>query len=103
VSFAVKAKYNKMKKLLLVITLILGILNGFAQDQIKPLPKLGYEKRIREYVDKMKVVDTHEHIGVFPKLWDRERISVLNVLCGYVNDDKQSAGMPMYDWEKPYF
>lgn len=48
-----------------------------AQVRIKPLPEPGYEQRIRDFVDRMKVVDTHEHLpnpAEIPKRADFTRL-----------------------------
>jgi hypothetical protein len=34
-----------------------------AQAKIKPLPISGFENRIREFVNQIKIVDTHEHLA----------------------------------------
>jgi len=41
---------------------VLASVQVLAQVRIKPLPEPGYEQRIRDFVDRMKVVDTHEHL-----------------------------------------
>jgi uncharacterized protein len=89
-----------MKKIFAIIGLSMSILCGFTQVQIKPLPKPGYEKRIRVYVDKMKVVDTHEHLNILVKgngyaidfMWLFEG--------GYQKSDILSAGMPETEYQK---
>ena len=86
-----------MTKLIIVFALTLTI-SVSAQVQIKPLPKPGYEKRIREYVDNMKVVDTHEHLGslAINRDWRYkcQKLDFMYLFFIYNCDDLISAGLP---------
>ena len=98
-----------MKKAILIsIVLVFGI-SVFAQVQVRPLPKKGFEKRIREYVDKMKVVDTHEHLlslGRLAELGQHEfkvkatDMSFMWLLTSYSMFDMESAGASGQDFRK---
>ena len=70
-----------------------------AQLQIKPPPVQGFERRIREYIDTLNIIDTHEHL-VGPEMLNGGfflDFSLLLLQNGY--DDLISAGMPdtLYD------
>ena len=62
-----------------------------AQVQIRPLPSPGYETRIRQFVDNMRVVDTHEHIMQGVNLKKRTSLDFMLLLQGY--SDLRGAGM----------
>jgi uncharacterized protein len=80
-----------MKGLTISIVTFLFLFAVQAQVQIKPLPKAGYEKRIREYVDNMKVVDTHEHLDLPSDGGTRD---FMHLLGQYVRCDFGSGGLP---------
>jgi len=87
-----------MKKLILAILMAQSVWAGFAQVQIKSLPKQGYEKRIREYVVNMKVVDTHEHLRPPKDLMKDISIDFPWLLNNYAAPDIWSAGMEQKDF-----
>src|SRR5688500_8438443 len=80
-----------MKKVLLlfIIGSIPTIIN--AQVQVRPLPSPGYENRIRQFVNDMRVVDTHEHIMQAVDLRKRTSLDFMLLLQGY--SDLRGAGM----------
>lgn len=67
-----------------------------AQAQIRPLPEPGYSQRIRQYVDQIKVVDTHEHL-LNPAGFDSSMLDFMLLFRHYSTGDFESAGMP---WQK---
>lgn len=80
-----------MKKVLLLF--VIGSFPCFsnAQVQVRPLPSPGYESRIRQFVDNMRVVDTHEHIMQAVNLKKRTSLDFMLLLQGY--SDLRGAGM----------
>jgi predicted TIM-barrel fold metal-dependent hydrolase len=96
-----------MKLTAILITALAFTTLTFAQVQIKPLPKSGYEQRIRNYIDQMRVVDTHEHLGDFSCFDKRDWFGYhcstpdfMLLLFHYTSDDIQSAGMPEQEFKK---
>ena len=51
-----------MKKIHTTLVLMLISLMIQAQVRIYPPAKNGFEQRIRNYIDSMRIVDTHEHL-----------------------------------------
>ena len=83
-----------MKRVLLFFLLIsVPHLSG-AQVQIRPLPSKGYEKRINDFINNMKVVDTHEHLLSLSRLKQRTTLDFMLLLHHYSADDIISAGLP---------
>lgn len=67
---------------------------GGGQGQIKTSQQAGYEYQIRNFVDSLRIIDTHEHL-IDPDIIKRSYIldfSLLFMQNGY--DDLISAGMP---------
>lgn len=62
-----------------------------AQVQVRPLPSPGYETRIRQFIDNMRVVDTHEHIMQAVNLKKRTSLDFMLLLQGY--SDLRGAGL----------
>jgi len=82
-----------MKKLLLIVYLLLTYSTIQAQVAIRELPLMGYEQRIRNYIDTMKIVDTHEHL-VSPKgIGQSGMCDFMLLLHQYSDDDIKSSGM----------
>lgn len=75
--------------------LILGSLSlvTFAQVHIKPLPSTGYEDRIRQFVDDMIIIDTHEHLLNPMKIEQYTSLDFTLLLNLYSQIDIRSAGM----------
>ncbi|HTF21111.1 MAG TPA: amidohydrolase family protein [Chryseolinea sp.] len=104
-----------MKKVLLLFIFGSIIECSLAQVQVRPLPTSGFEKRIRDYVDDMRVVDTHEHLMHKDYLKKRTTLDFMLLLQGY--SDLRGAGMantgiltkdslsPVEKWKilKPYW
>lgn len=91
-------KTTPAKRALIVI---LGLLWGgslLAQVTIKPAPKKGFENRIRQAIDTMPVVDTHEHLASFEALSKSKTLDFMWLFHQYADDDIKSAGM-----SKPQF
>jgi len=88
-----------------------------AQVRIKPQPEQGYEQRIRDFVDRMKVVDTHEHLANpldIPKGSDFTRLFLTyphwdlgsgKMLSGSPMPQLKPSMTPMEKWQflKPYW
>jgi hypothetical protein len=88
-----------MRFILLPFVLLAVFLPGMAQKSPNPLPDSGFEDRIRNYLDTITIIDTHEHLIGPEMLKDSYFLdfSLLFMQNGY--DDLVSAGMPdsLYD------
>jgi uncharacterized protein len=87
-----------MKQIIISILAVLSFLCcAEAQVQIKPLPKPGFEKRIMNYTDQMKVVDTHEHLGNLQNIqgwrYKCKKLDFMFLFFVYTCDDLISAGL----------
>ena len=82
-----------MKQVLLFLLLAAPLFSR-AQVQIRPLPSEGYEQRINDFVNDMKVVDTHEHLMSLTRLKQRTSLDFMLLLHHYSADDIISAGLP---------
>lgn len=83
-----------MKFKLTFIILFAVTYPGGGQGQIKTSQQAGYEYQIRNFVDSLRIIDTHEHL-IDPDIIKRSYIldfSLLFMQNGY--DDLISAGMP---------
>ena len=80
-----------MKKVLLLLMLGSYPIILSAQVQVRALPSPGYESRIREFIDNMRVVDTHEHIMKAENLKKRTSLDFMLLLQGY--SDLRGAGL----------
>ena len=83
-----------MKRVLLFFLLISVPHLSRAQVQIRPLPSKGYEERINDFINNMKVVDTHEHLLSLSRLKQRTTLDFMLLLHHYSADDIISAGLP---------
>ena len=81
---------------ILIISCILFPLQ--AQIQLRPLPEVGFENRIREYVNNLELVDAHEHLTPEKQLKGSSTLDFMLLLHHYMDDDIKSAGM-----SKPQF
>ena len=86
-----------MKQILSLILLIVPLFSLQGQVRVKPAPKSGYEKRIRDYVDKIRVVDTHEHLMNPDGISKSGMCDFTLLLHHYADDDIKSAGMILHD------
>lgn len=82
-----------MKKLELSIFLIAISIVLQAQVTIKPVPQSGFEQRIRNHIDKMKVVDTHEHLMNPEGIPNSGMFDFMLLFHHYADDDIKSSGM----------
>jgi hypothetical protein len=83
-----------MKRTTLTLLAIFLLFSVRAQVQIRPFPKRGYEQRITNYIDRMKVVDTHEHLETQSGWMKSGKLDFMLLLQHYTYDDIRSAGMP---------
>ena len=88
-----------MRLKITVIIFLTVFITGRAQKSPNPLPDSGFEDRIRNYLDTITIIDTHEHLIGPEMLKDSYFLdfSLLFMQNGY--DDLVSAGMPdtLYD------
>lgn len=77
-----------------ILILIASFLPGKAQRYLHNLPAPGFETRINNYIDTIRIIDTHEHLIGPEMLKDSYFLdfSLLFMQNGY--DDLVSAGMP---------
>lgn len=83
-----------MKSILSLFILASLCLTTGAQVKIKPIPSPGYEKRIADFIDKMTVIDTHEHLLDPQRMEEYTSLDFMLLLHQYSSWDIISAGMP---------
>ncbi|MCG6186338.1 amidohydrolase family protein [Maribellus maritimus] len=71
-----------------------------AQVQVKPFPEEGFEMRIRNYINNMHIVDTHEHLVSPNGIKKSSMLDFTLLLHHYADDDIKSAGMAKADFEE---
>jgi len=89
-----------MNKLLTIAFLLLTHIVLKAQVEVRELPPMGYEQRIRTYIDTMKIVDTHEHLVSQKGIGRSGMCDFMLLLHQYSDDDIKSAGMSKPTFEK---
>lgn len=77
----------------LIILLFLSPTYLFSQIQIRPLPEAGFEGRIKNFVDNIELVDTHEHLMEEFISSEKSSPDFMFLLALYADDDIKSAGM----------
>ena len=82
-----------MKKLKLSIFLVLISTLLQAQVTIHPTPQPDFEKRIRNHINNMKVVDTHEHLMNPKGITNSGMFDFMLLFHHYADDDIKSSGM----------
>ncbi len=87
-----------MRKTLATGFLALSFLISSGQVTIKPTPQKGFEARIRQAIDTMRVVDTHEHLVSLEGIRNSKSLDFMWLFHHYADDDIKSAGM-----SKPQF
>lgn len=88
-----------VKKILAMIAITSVSLTSTAQVQIGPLPESGYDQRIRDYVNQMKIVDTHEHL-LNPSRLKESDLDFMLLFRHYAADDYFSVGLPDQTYEE---
>lgn len=81
------------RSLLIIFLAILAPLSN-AQVRVRDLPLPGYEQRIRDFVDSLKIVDTHEHLFNPLFISKSTLIDFMLLLQHFSYDDFVSAGLP---------
>jgi len=89
-----------MKKSALLTLGLFLLLTVQAQVQVRPLPEPGYDLRIRDFVNNMKIVDTHEHLGNPAGFKNSGKLDFMMLLFHYADDDIKSAGMSKQGFQK---
>jgi len=82
-----------MKLLTVISVMVFSYVSSIAQIQIRPLPEPGFEKRIRDHVFNMEIIDTHEHLGSQDGWKNSPALGIMMLLHQYADDDIKSAGM----------
>ena len=82
-----------MKKI--TITILFACLFLLTQGQVKinPAAQKGFEQRIRNYIDTLKVVDTHEHLMNPKGIPKSGMFDFMLLFHHYADDDIKSSGM----------
>jgi uncharacterized protein len=88
-----------MKAIFSYILVMFFVSAVMAQVQVRPLPVPGYEERIRDHINAMKVVDTHEHLANPAGYANNKALDFVMLLHHYTYDDIRSAGMPKQQFQ----
>ena len=89
-----------MKIVSLILCAIAVVMLLQAQVQVRPLPKKGFDRRIGNFINNLKVVDTHEHLGSPSGYMKGGRLDFMLLLQHYADDDIKSAGISKLTFEK---
>ncbi|MCJ7447666.1 MAG: amidohydrolase [Bacteroidales bacterium] len=68
--------------------------SGRAQQQIRSSPAFGYERRIENYIDSLRIVDTHEHLFDPDQLIKTNILDFMLLIHQQSYEDLISSGMP---------
>jgi uncharacterized protein len=90
------------KSFLLVLILFQSFYQGVAQPGRKDIPQPGYELRLRDYVNNLDVIDTHEHLYTEQIIRGSYFFDFWLLFQPNVYDDLVSAGLPKSGFEKLY-
>ena len=82
-----------MKKITSLVLAMIGWITCFAQVQVRSLPEPGIDNRIRNYIDQLKIVDTHEHL-LNPSRFKESDLDFMLLFRHYAADDYFSVGLP---------
>lgn len=82
-----------MPRNLITTFLILAVQFAQAQFAFVGAPAEGYELRIRNHIDTIRIVDTHEHIGPQTRGNSIDNLDFMILLQQYADDDIKSAGL----------
>jgi uncharacterized protein len=86
-----------MKRITLLLLAFVIISSTSAQVQVRPLPKPGYDLRIKEAINQLKVVDSHEHLMSLENIknwrYKCSRLDFMFLFSVYACDDIISAGL----------
>jgi uncharacterized protein len=88
-----QSKFFGMKKIQFTLFLVVTSILLQAQVTIKPLSQTGFEQRIRNYIDTIKVVDTHEHLMNPKGIPNSGMFDFMLLFHHYADDDIKSSGM----------
>ena len=89
-----------MKRIQFIILFALLTLICQSQVTITSTPELGYEQRIRLYLDTMTVVDTHEHLLNPDLIRSSGMLDFMLLFHHYAADDIKSGGMSKQAFNK---
>ncbi len=84
---------HRLKSHLLIIVLFIGWQPAISQVIARPLPKKGFEKRITDAVNSIRLIDTHEHL-----MSEKEALTGVadfsTLFINYQLEDLISSGAP---------
>jgi len=85
---------ENMKFFLIFIILFTIAAPGRSQIRIRSFPAEGYEERIKEYIDTLRIIDTHEHLADPSLVKKSNMLDFFLLLHHYYYDDLVSSGLP---------
>ena len=84
---------NSLKSNILIIVIFIGSQHTISQVVARPIPKPGFEKRITEAVNSIRLIDTHEHL-----ISEKEALAGVayfsTLFINYQLEDLISSGAP---------
>ncbi len=86
-------------KPILVTFFSLSAFLGIAQIQVHDLPRSGFDKRIRNHISQMRIVDSHEHLREQVAVKGNVSLDFMLLLHHYAGSDLQSAGLSASQFE----
>jgi predicted TIM-barrel fold metal-dependent hydrolase len=89
-----RSMLNLLKLCLIVIIIFYSSFGILASSGIKNLPAPGYELRIRNYIDSLRVIDTHEHLFTPEIIKGSYFLDFMLLFQPNSYEDLLSAGMP---------
>ena len=85
---------SKTKRILSLVIVVVLAAQSSAQVQVRDLPLPGFEQRIRNYIDSLNVIDTHEHL-INPDYVEKSTFNdFMILLMNFSYDDLVSSGLP---------
>ena len=88
-----------MKKIIILLPLICATFILSAQIATRPLPKSGFEQRIRDEVYSIKLIDTHEHLHTEEAMFEHITFDFTKLFQLYLQWEFVSSGMTNNDKE----
>jgi uncharacterized protein len=80
-----------MRRTIFLTAAMFFFVTAVAQVRVEPLAQPGYEKRIKDFVANVMVVDTHEHL-LNPAGFDKSMLDFMLLFRHYAAGDFQSVG-----------
>jgi len=71
-----------------------------AQQYLKSVPESGFEKRITDYIDTIRIIDNHEHLADPQIVKQLDLLDFMLLLHQYNYNDLISSGLPKSNFDK---